>query len=185
MDLIPRDLESVYDECLSRLKSPEKSIFVRQLLSTAANFSSVYILLDALDECSSATLEDTITLIHRFKDTRIKVFCTFRPNLINLGDRFNVPIHSIGAHDEDVRNYLSARLNREWHYNKGLVEQIIDRLTKGAKGKLVSCALHSLSIGFCLSNFSWIMFWTKRNHEKQSKCSKPYRRTCHLHMKKY
>jgi len=94
---------------------------------------------DALDECSSATREDTITLLQLFKDSGIKVFCTFRPNLIDLRDRFDVPtIHSISAHDEDLKNYLSIRLNTEWRHALCLREPIIDRLVQGAKGKSVS-----------------------------------------------
>ena len=114
-------------------------------------FLRVYIMLDALDECTSGTLEDTITLIRRFKDSGIKVFCTFRPILINLGDRLDVQtIHSIDAHDEDVRNYLSLRLNKEWLHDKCFLEQIIDRLIEGVKGKLVSLSHYLLNIDFCL-----------------------------------
>lgn len=100
MNEIPHDLEAIYDDCSSRLKSPEKAIFIRQLLSIAAKFSSVYIILDALDECISETLEDVINLIHLFDDSGIKAFCTFRPILINLGDQLNISTtHSIVAHD--------------------------------------------------------------------------------------
>ena len=77
LDTVPRDLEAIYDDCCARFKSPESAVFIRQLLSVATKFSSVYVILDALDESSSTTLEDTIQLIHQFKDSRIKVFCTF------------------------------------------------------------------------------------------------------------
>ena len=108
-------------------------------MSTAARFSSVHILLDALDECTSRTLEDVIALIHQLKDPNVKWFCTFRPNLIDLGERLDIPsIQSIGAHDEDVRNYLSIRLNKEWRHDKGLGNEVIDPLVKGAHGKLIS-----------------------------------------------
>ena len=48
-DLIPPEIEKVYDECCSHQKSPERPFFTQQLLSTAASFASVHILLDALD----------------------------------------------------------------------------------------------------------------------------------------
>ena len=93
-------------------------------------------MLDALDECSSGTLEDMLNLINRFKGFGIKVFCTFRPILNNIKDRLDVSkIHSIHAHDEDVRNYLSIRLNKEWRHNKRFLQQIIDRLAEDAAGK--------------------------------------------------
>ena len=140
-DLIPPDLEKIYDECRSRQKSPEGSFFTQQLLSTAASFASIHILLDALDECTSRTLEDAIALIHQLKDPdpHIKWFCTFRPILIDLGERLNIPtIHSIDAHNEDLMNYLSIRLNKEWRHSKTLRERVIEPLVKNAHGKSVS-----------------------------------------------
>jgi len=105
----------------------------------AATFSSVYIILDALDECSIRTLEELIVLIRKLKDHGVKVFCTFRPNLIDLGKCLNIPtIQSIRAHDEDIRNYLSIRLNKEWRHAKSLREQVMDPLVKGAHGKWIS-----------------------------------------------
>ena len=112
------------------------AVFVRQLLSTAAGFSLIYILLDALDECTSGTLDDTINLIRQFKDSGIKVFCTCRPILINLGDRLGVStIHSISAHDEDIKNYLSIRSNKEWRHDKRFLERIMNQLAECAEGK--------------------------------------------------
>ena len=119
LDWVPFSLETVYDDCHSHSRTPDRVVLVQQLLSVAAAFSSVYVMLDALDESSRGTLEDTITLINQFKNSGIKVFCTFRPILDALGDRLGVPIiHSISAYDADVRNYLSIRLNKEWRHNK-------------------------------------------------------------------
>jgi hypothetical protein len=144
-DLIPHKLEASYDDCCSRLKNPDRAIFTGQLFSTATTFSSVYIMLDALDECTSETLTDIIPLIHQFKDAGIKVFCTSRPHL-HLQSRLETPsiIHSIHAHDEDVRNYLSMRLNKEWRHDERFRELIIERLAKGAEGKSVALCLPSL-----------------------------------------
>jgi hypothetical protein len=136
LDAIPHDIEAVYDESSSRLKRPEKPFLIQQLLSAAAKFSTVYVMMDGLDECTKETLEDTITLIRQFKDSTIKVFSTFRPILINLGDQLDIPvIHSIRGHEEDIKNYLSTRLDKEWLHNTLLLPQIIDRLPEGADGK--------------------------------------------------
>jgi hypothetical protein len=138
LDSIPRDLEAAYYEYLSRLKTPDQAFFLRHLLSTAATFSSTYILLDALDECTRQTLDNVVTLIRQFQDVRIKIFCTFRPILVDLGAQLNIStIHTISAHDEDIRNYLSIRLNKEWRHNPRFMQQIIDRLAEGAEGKSV------------------------------------------------
>ena len=73
------------------------------------------------------------------KDSGFKVFCTFRPNLINVGDQVDVSmVYSIHAHDEDIRNYLSIRLEEEWIHDECFIPQIVDQLAEGAKGKYVS-----------------------------------------------
>jgi len=135
-EVIPSDLESHYDDCCSRLKSPDRTIFTQHLFSSITNFSSVYILFDALDECSDKALEEISALIHRLKDRKeVHVFCTSRPH-INVKDALNTHgVHLMYAHDDDVRNYLSIRLEKEWRHNPRFRKQIIDILTQAAKGK--------------------------------------------------
>jgi hypothetical protein len=134
-NLIPRDLESLYDDCHCHHKNPEISIFTRQLLSISATFSSIYIMLDALDECSSDTLNDIFIIVRELKNSRVKVFCTSRPQILDLEDRLQTRSIPIDAKDEDVRNYLTIRVNKEWRHNKCHQEPIINRLTQEAKGK--------------------------------------------------
>ena len=74
--------------------------------------------------------------IRQFKDAGIKIFCTFPPILINLYDSLGIStIHSISAYDEDIKNYLSVRLNREWRHDKRFLGKVIGRLIEDAKGK--------------------------------------------------
>lgn len=134
-NLIPRGLESLYDDRHHQHKKPEISKFSRQLLSISATFSSVYIMLDALDECSNDTLNDIFILVHELKNSGVKVFCTSRPQILDLEDRLQARGISIDAKDEDVRNYLIIRVNKEWRHNKSHQEPIINRLTQEAKGK--------------------------------------------------
>lgn len=94
-------------------------------------------MLDALDEYSGETLDDILGLIHLFQISGIKVFCTSRPHICNLRDQLNTSIMLIDARDENVRNYLIIRLNKEWHHiennklrNKGnfmFMKKIVDR----------------------------------------------------------
>jgi hypothetical protein len=133
--LIPHDIESVYDDFDTHHKHPDISIFTRQLLSISSKFSSIYIIIDALDECSSETLNEILTFIQQFKNSGVRVFCTSRRHITNLGDKLETSIIPIEADNEDVRNYLTIRVNQEWCHNEGFRERIIDRLTQSAKGK--------------------------------------------------
>jgi hypothetical protein len=145
LDSIPCDLQSVYDR--RHLNILSKVFLVRQLLSTSAIFHSVYIVLDGLDECNSTTFCDMVNLVRLFKESGIKVFCTFGPT-INLGDLLDVPTYSISAHEDDVRNYLSIRLT-EGLYDQSFQKQIIDRLVKRAEGKWVPFFFFTKYIAFC------------------------------------
>jgi hypothetical protein len=115
--------------CVIKSKDPGRTpaFFMAQLLSTAAKFSSVYIMPDALDECTSETLKEIVDFILQFRDSGIKLFCTFRPVLsVNLGERLGISsIHAIGAHDEDIRDYLTIRLNKKWHHDKCFLGKIV------------------------------------------------------------
>jgi len=80
LDMIPPNLEAIYDDCCSRLKSPEKALFIRPLLSAAGKFSSVYIMLDALDECTSGTLKIRLILFISLKIQGLKFFALSAPS---------------------------------------------------------------------------------------------------------
>ena len=84
------------------------------------------------------TLNDIITLIRLLKNSGVKVFCTSRPHLMNLNEQLNTSSILIDAHDEDVQNYLTVRLNKEWRHDPRFRDQIIERLAAGAKGKSVT-----------------------------------------------
>lgn len=93
---------------------------------------------DALDECSDKAFKDISALIRRLQDTKgAKIFCTSRLH-INVKDALRIQdVHWIKAHDDDVRNYLSIRVGKEWRHSKRFLEQIVDKLTQAAKGKSV------------------------------------------------
>jgi Ankyrin repeats (3 copies)/Ankyrin repeats (many copies) len=153
--VIPSDLESHYNDCCSLSKSPDGAIFSQSLFSSIANFSSVYILFDALDECSDKTFNEISALIRRLKDTKeLHVFCTSRPH-IDFKDALHThDVHLIQAHDDDVKNYLSIRVKREWRHNPRFQDQIIDKLAQATQGKFGPTKLELLiKLRFLLARF--------------------------------
>lgn len=74
----------MYDECQSYRKDSDKTLFIRQLLSTSITFAFVYIMLDVLDECETDILDDLIVLIRQLKNSGIKVFYSI--SLISKND---------------------------------------------------------------------------------------------------
>lgn len=137
MTLIPQGVEPAYDDFCSRSTVPSLSDFTKYFLSACKCYSSVFIILDALDECSQDTLDVVSSVICQLKECNIRVFATARPHLENsLQAQFNEPpVLQVEAHDDDVRNYLSAKLNKGWRYAGNFKERIIDAVAGGAKGK--------------------------------------------------
>lgn len=134
--LVPQVLESAYDEFCSQSIIPDTSTFLQQLISTCTHYSSVFIFLDALDECSSDTLDSVINLIRQLSRSGVKTFATSRPHLRNLPVELEKPlILQIEAQDDDVKNYLSVRLIKEWRYSEQLKSRIIHAIIQGTRGK--------------------------------------------------
>src|SRR5579859_4355000 len=72
-------LTFIPSELKSQSRTPDTWTFVRYFISATAYFDRVYVLLDALDECTPENLSAAISLIRRLMDVGVKVFCTGRP----------------------------------------------------------------------------------------------------------
>ena len=89
---------------------------------------------DALDECSSDTLNVALSLVRQLKDYGIKIFCTSRPFFTDVRTRLGAPSEiPVEPKDEDVREYLSMRLSKEWTYGDESKQIILDSLTRITK----------------------------------------------------
>jgi hypothetical protein len=140
LTLIPPKIESLYDDCRRKSQVPTSSQLTDQLHEVIASCkaSSVFFVLDALDECLDHCNE-IITMISALDKLGVKVFCTSRPHLIDLPKRLGTTaVLEVRAQDDDVRNYLSVRL-KDWKFSESRFKpMIIDRLSNDVDGKSVS-----------------------------------------------
>jgi hypothetical protein len=112
-------------------RTPDTWTFVRYFISSSAYFDDVYVLLDALDECTPEHLNSVISLIRRLMDVGIKVFCTGRPYLNNIKTLLNSPGEiPVETQDKDMRLYISMRLNSEWRYGDKFKQSILEAVTR-------------------------------------------------------
>jgi hypothetical protein len=140
LTLIPPEIESLYDDCCSKCKPPNTSDLTHRLHQVAVascKFSSVFFMLDALDECNIH--DEVIALISPFGKLGIKVFCTSRHHLTDLPNKLDTTaVLEVRAHDDDVRNYLVARLKEEWKFGDHFKPRVVDRLVNDVDGKSVT-----------------------------------------------
>lgn len=132
-------LVSIYKEHRARNCRPSFDDISQLLLSESSHFSKLFVVIDAIDECSNSK---TLTKL-------LKELSKLRPMLrLMVTGRWNIRIDSvypkytllrIKANEEDIRTYLDNRINEaenlKSYLNENLNETIIkDRIVKKADG---------------------------------------------------
>ena len=136
---IPAQVRSAYDHHKRRLTRPsliELSALIRAMV---AQYFRVFLVLDALDECTEETRSDIVLEIHRLPPN-LSFLCTsrFAPDIEDIFG--NTPQVEIRAHDEDVRKFLQAQLQREGRLKRhvdaefNLRDEIVDTIVLKVQG---------------------------------------------------
>jgi Cdc6-like AAA superfamily ATPase len=106
------------DGRIQRTKSRPQMEELLELIDLAiANFSSVYILIDALDECglSDGHCRKILSLVSRFpRQYRVRLFVTSRfiPEILKTFQGDLIITKEIIAHENDVRTYLEEHMTK-------------------------------------------------------------------------
>lgn len=138
---IPDEVFSLYKSHQSRNTTPRLSEISTLLRSVLSTFSRTFIIIDALDECS--TENDTKTLLLeeiRNLQPNVSLLVTSRP-MENLQDELTVSGSlQIGADDQDISSYISSRIQKEHRLklhvlsDPNLQNIIVQTIVEGAKG---------------------------------------------------
>jgi hypothetical protein len=89
-----------------------------------------------LDECNSLELEKFLRSLKQLRDRNIKLLCTSRPHITDIDNWVEMTSSlEIFAHDDDIRNYLSHRMDKEWKFSDRLQRQVMEQLLINAQGK--------------------------------------------------
>jgi hypothetical protein len=110
------------------------------LLSESSHFSKLFIVIDAIDECS-----DTKILVKLFKELAklrpiLRLLVTGRPNIRTVEAIYpDCTLLRIKANEEDVRTYLESRINEaeilKSYFDEDLNETVVeDRIIEKADG---------------------------------------------------
>jgi hypothetical protein len=108
---LSNDVKDLYGECIKRGTRPALSEISRILQSEITKYSKVFVVLDALDECSESdrTRELFLTQIRRLVPN-ISLLVTSR-DIANIEREFHEAARlEIRASDEDIRSYLKSRI---------------------------------------------------------------------------
>jgi hypothetical protein len=125
---VPDDVQALYDDCSKRSATPDLDAVTRVLSTCLTSFSTIYLVLDALDEYQH-NHKGLVTFLGQLKaenGPRFKILCTSRPHLRHLADDLkSFATFEIHPAHPDVENYINWRLNKEWKHHEALKENVL------------------------------------------------------------
>jgi hypothetical protein len=77
---LPPRVELAYDLSTKGIGSRNRYAFTELIMETATSFSDVYLLLDALDECSPDERSELMPCLQKLRNHGTKIFMTTRPH---------------------------------------------------------------------------------------------------------
>ncbi|KAJ7572885.1 hypothetical protein C8J56DRAFT_570417 [Mycena floridula] len=146
------DLLALHKTCESHKTRPTIPLLMAALQKEVQSYSRVYIVVDALDECSeaarslflSAEADDGLCSL----SNTVRLLFTSR-NILSIAQEFKGKTRlDISAHEEDLQTYIKGRILRDKRLNRlvngdsVLETEIIDQVIMKAAGKFLQAQLH-------------------------------------------
>ena len=146
------DTRKLYANGQQKGARPELNELTRIVIKQAQNFSDVFLVVDALDECSELEMRRSKLLNEIEKlPSNVRMLFTSR-HFHKLHERFkNVPHIDIRATNEDIKRYVAARFDTEMclagrAISNTLKDEIIDTVVAKSQGMCVLYTPHPLLI---------------------------------------
>jgi hypothetical protein len=141
-------VRALYERCGDGKRRPTSSELSSLLKSEALNFSKLFIVIDALDECPSVD-DMTSKFLLELQRTSPHLLVTSRPHLKSVIEQYLPDANrlEIRARDEDIKTYLDEQFRKK-HKLRLLVKdttEIIKKITDKAKGMSVTPPFHYLN----------------------------------------
>lgn len=142
LNLVPRQFRDLYDEQRRKARLPDLSVWIREWANVSSKYSSVYLIFDALDECGPKVTREMLQLMDKkLRNSNTKIMYTVRSHMMPIiREHFQGPpiIQKIEAHDDDIKTYLTTRMEDEWRHASDLIPDVVNVVSNGARGKYVS-----------------------------------------------
>jgi hypothetical protein len=146
LEVLPVRISRKYDELHPRGQIPGSECLLDFLLNCSELFPSIYIVLDALDECNETRLPSIVSMIVQLSAIRkFKIFATSRHHPSAVQSLFARGITvEIGSRNHDIEDFLDVRLREVKGMTLALKTKITARLLKEQKPTYVAVLLSSI-----------------------------------------
>jgi hypothetical protein len=115
---VPPEVESLYTQSILEDTALAISAFVPVLTSCSKDFTCVYAIFDALDECSEAQQDEILSVLGHLQQSGYRFLISSRLHFRRLQKRLsNVSTLEISANEADLDNYVAVRLQDEGNSN--------------------------------------------------------------------
>jgi hypothetical protein len=143
MQPFPRDfdLKLGYQQSAEQNRPRPGAKHFAELLETySKQFDTVFILLDALDECLEGERSEIFARLQRFSECGIKIFVTSRTHLLEKLEcglkAVDSDVLEIAARVDDVERFLTERLNNQTEMlDVELKDKIVRTISTGVDGQ--------------------------------------------------
>jgi hypothetical protein len=130
-------IKTFYEHYQRRGDRPTVGETTKVLKAQFTLFSKVFIIVDALDECSEAdgTRADLVETLRSLRAENVNLMVTSRdiPSIDLVHDFKDAKRLDIQARDEDVRAYVGSHISRH-RFASNLKQAIVDKIVENAKG---------------------------------------------------
>ena len=141
---VSREISALYGSCDDGKRPPTSGELATLLQSQSQFFSKLFIVIDALDECSYNATPELLLQLQKLRPS-LHLLITSRSHVGNVIQQFLPDANrlEIRAHDEDIKKYLDKRIRIERHLgpwvtkSPDLGETIKEKIAEKAKGMSV------------------------------------------------
>ena len=135
---IPEPVKSLQQKFKTPGRKPHQRDLEQTFSSTCDNYDQVYIVIDALDECDSRHKKALLGFLEYIRQKPcVKILMTSQSYPESVMKHFEAfRIISIGAHEADLRKYISQEIDRSDNadlINESFKCEIIDKVSAGAQ----------------------------------------------------
>jgi hypothetical protein len=147
LDIIPASLEAAYRRFKEGNMSaqPDINFFFSLLADCVGQYSSVFLMLDAFDECSDSQIPTILKLLQKLLECQLRIFVTGRPHILDsphireddesqqwLRERSTLVII---ASPSDIAIYLKGKLDRTKRIEETIKRKILSIVSTKADGQ--------------------------------------------------